>query len=67
MKTNETMEKYFVGFDFSIAEKPTLLVGQHDGKRVVAVNYINDPALVKDLHEKITKSANSDSRGKHIL
>lgn len=64
MKTNETMEKYFVGFDFSIAEKPTLLVGQHDGKRVVAVNYINDPTLVEELHEKLT---NSNSRGKQGL
>ena len=64
METNEPMEKYFVGFDFSVAEKPTLLVGQHDGKRVVAVNYINDPALVKELHEKL---ANSNSREKHIL
>lgn len=62
MKTNETMEKYFVGFDFSVDKKPTLLVGQHDGKRVVAVNYINDPELIKELHEKLTKSANSDSR-----
>ena len=64
MKTNEPMEKYFVGFDFSVGEKPTLLVGQHDGKRVVAVNYINDKTLVEELHEKLT---NSDSRGKHIL
>lgn len=64
MKTNETMEKYFVGFDFSVDEKPTLLVGQHDGKRVVAVNYINDPTLVEELHEKLT---NSNSRGKQGL
>lgn len=64
MKTNETMEKYFVGFDFSITESPTLLVGQHDGKRVVAVNYINDSALVKELHEKLT---NSNSREKQSL
>ena len=64
MKTNETMEKYFVGFDFSVDEKPTLLVGQHDGKRVVAVNYINDPTLVEELHEKLT---NSDSRKKQSL
>ena len=64
MKTNETMEKYFVGFDFSVDEKPTLLIGQHDGKRVVAVNYISDKALVEELHEKLT---NSDSRGKHSL
>ena len=64
MKTNETMEKYFVGFDFSIADKPMLLVGQHDGKRVVAVNYINDPALVKELHEKLT---NFNSREKQSL
>ena len=64
MKTNETMEKYFVGFDFSVDEKPTLLIGQHDGKRVFAVNYINDPALVKELHEKLT---NFNSREKQSL
>ena len=64
MKSNDAMEKYFMGFDFSVDEKPTLLIGQHDGKRVVAVNYINDPALVKELHEKLT---NSDSRKKQSL
>ena len=64
METNEPMEKYFVGFDFSVDEKPTLLIGQHDGKRVVAVNYINDPALVKELHEKLI---NFNSREKHTL
>ena len=51
----ETLEKYFIGFDFSDKEKPTLLVGEHTGKVVAAVNYITDKELVAELYTKLTK------------
>lgn len=51
----ETLEKYFIGFDFSDKEKPTLLVGEHTGKIVVAVNYITDKELVEELYTQLTK------------
>jgi len=51
----ETLEKYFIGFDFSDKEKPTLLVGEHTGKVVVAINYITEKAVVEELYTKLTK------------
>ena len=54
-KPKEILEKYFIGFDFSDKEKPTLLVCKHNGKQLLATNYIKDKELVEELYTKLTK------------
>lgn len=67
MKSDKDIEMYFVGFDFSVTEQPTLLVGKYDGAKVRPVKYISDKALVDSLHEKLTKPATSNSQEKQSL